>query len=144
MNFPPVNQPISGLIPEVWARWFNDVKRLLDGTGLNTKIQTKLTTSDATQTTIQTLPLEDNTVYDVSAIITGRNSSDRASYNIEGTVYREGGNAVIEGQTVVHSAESDSAWDATYTVSGNDLRVSVTGTAGTDINWSCFFQWVKS
>lgn len=100
-----------------------------------------VTTTDATQTTVATLTLLDENTYHVKALVVGVQSTGggRASYEIDCTVYRTGaGSATLQGSvTSVHANESDTNWDATFTVSGNDLRVSVTGVAATTVKWDC-------
>ena len=38
---------------------------------------------------------------------------------------------------------SDSNWDIEITVSGNDVRASVTGLAATTVNWKCSMQFIE-
>lgn len=107
-------------------------------------------TTDATQTTAFTFTLSDTTLYWFEATIEGRDTSgtDRALYTKKALVYREGGGATIQGSVVAIHAdiETNAAWDATFTVSGNNLLVSVTGAAATTVNWVCKinFQAVSS
>ena len=83
--------------------------------------------------------LADNNVYVVNAEVAAfEDGVNRAGYSIKVIVYRDGGGATIQGGvTSVITSESEAAWDATFTVSGNDLRVSVTGEAATTIGWTC-------
>lgn len=98
-----------------------------------------LTTTTVSQQTIDSITLDDNKVYHATAIVKAfEDGVNRASYKLEATVYRDGGNATLQGGvTSVHTSESEAAWDATFTVSGNILRVSVTGEAATTIGWTC-------
>jgi hypothetical protein len=112
-----------------------------------TKAPAEVQTTDATQTTVDSVTLLDENTYHVEAWVVGVKSdgSDRASYHITATVYRTGaGNATLQGAvTAVHSQESNAAWDATFTVSGNDIRVSVTGVAATTIEWGCTLKYIN-
>ena len=96
-------------------------------------------TSDDTQTTCATLTLLDENTYMVEALVVGvqDDGTDRASYKIACTVYRTGaGGATLQGAvTIMHAQESNAALDATFTVNGNDLRVSVTGIAAETWEW---------
>lgn len=96
-------------------------------------------TTDATQTTLDTVTLTDENTYHVEALVTGVQSdgTDRASYHIACTVYRtSAGSATLQGAvTVIHGNESNAALDCTFTVSGNDLRLSVTGIAAETWEW---------
>ena len=102
-------------------------------------------TTDGATTTALTIPLEDNktshVLISVSARRTGGSAGtagDGASYIIAGTFRRvSAGNSTLIGSlTVVHSGESQPAWDATLSVSGTDLLVRVGGAANNSISWS--------
>lgn len=118
---------------------FGNITKILNPEGYEIRHATTLTTTTVTQQTIDSITLDDNAVYHVSAKVKAfEDGVNRASYNIEATVYRDGGNATLQGGvTSLHTSESEAAWDATFTVSGNILRVSVTGEAATTIGWTC-------
>ncbi len=102
--------------------------------------QARGTTADATQTAIQTFTLNDNSVYMIESRIVARNTTDGnagAAYVIRGSYSRSGGGAatIIGAVSSAFSAESNAAWDATFTTNSNDVRVSVTGEAAKDITW---------
>lgn len=101
-------------------------------------------TTDATVTTLATLPLEDASTYhmiaDVVARRTGGSSGtagDGASYRIIGTFRRvsAGAATLIGSLTSDHAAESQAGWDATLSASGNDVLVRVTGASGNNVSW---------
>ena len=64
-------------------------------------------------------------------------AGDGASYRILGTFRRvSAGSATLIGSlTADHTAESQGGWDATLTVSGNDVLVRVTGAANNNVSW---------
>ena len=104
-----------------------------------------LKTTDATVTTLSTIPLEDNRTYQVVADVVARRtggasgtSGDGASYRILGTFRRvaAGAATAIGSLTVVHSAESQGGWDCTLTVSGNDVLIRVTGAVNNNVIWA--------
>jgi len=115
--------------------------------GWKTRDGVEVQTTDATQTTTDSITLEDENTYMISAYVVGVKSdgSQRASYHIECTAYRTGGgSATLQGAvTSVHAQESDAAWNATFTVSSRDVRVSVTGVAATTIEWMCSLRYVN-
>lgn len=124
------------------------IVRELAGTkndGLVTLKLTETQTTNDTQTAIGTFALLDENTYDLVARVIGVESdgSNRASYQIAATVYRTGaGSATIQGTvTALHAAESDASWDVTFTVSGNNVSVSVTGVAATTIEWGGYLQY---
>ena len=114
--------------------------------GFVTRAAAEVQTGDATVTTIDSFTLLDENTYHVEAKVVGVESdgSQRASYHIAATVYRTGaGNATLQGTvTSLHTQESDPGWNCTFTVNGNDVRVSVTGDAST-IEWGCILDSVN-
>ena len=104
-------------------------------------------TTDATVTTIDSITLLNENTYHAEVMIAGVKSdgSQRASYHLAATVYRtSAGNATIQGTvSTLHTSESDATWNATFTVSGNDLRVSVTGKDATTVEWGCTLKYIN-
>jgi len=96
-------------------------------------------TTDAVQTTLFQFTLLDTTAYRFEAEVVARSTDGvhRALYGKIALVYREGGGATIQGAVLnLHTdVETSAGLDATWTVSGNIVRLSVTGLALTDINW---------
>jgi len=113
----------------------NDDLKLIKGT---------LQTTNNTTTTLLAYTLQTGSTYSIKATIKAREVSgaDRALYVKQGLFYREGGGAVQQGTTqdVISDIESNSAWDSTFDVSGNDVRVRVTGAASTTINWHVILE----
>jgi len=101
-------------------------------------------TTDATVTTLLTLPLEDHSTYqlvvDVVARRTGGSAGtagDGASYRLIGTYRRvSAGDATLIGAiTTVHSAESVGGWDCALSVSSQDVLVRCTGQSSVNVSW---------
>lgn len=123
-------------------------------TGAGTKCDGMMTTeasevqnNNANPITVDSITLLDENTYHVEAWVIGVKSdgSARASYHIACTVYRTGGGgATLQGGiSSLHTSESDPNWDATFTVNGNDLRVSATGVAATTIDWVCVIKYIN-
>lgn len=117
---------------------FRNIAEILNPAGYTIRDETTLTTTTVTQQTIDSITLDDDSVYHATAIVKAfEDGVNRASYNLEVTAYRDGGNATLQGGvSSLHTSESEAAWDATFTVSGNDLHISVTGEAATTIGWT--------
>lgn len=101
-------------------------------------------TTDATQTTIFSLTLNDDTVYTFDVMITMRDEAgvERASYIRQVRAHREAaGSATLGTINQPFADETTAGLDATFTVSGNDIRVSATGLAATTINWVAFVRY---
>jgi hypothetical protein len=106
-----------------------------------------VSTGNAAQTTLLAYALATGTTYSVRAVVTARESisgSSRAMFVVKALAYRESGGAVIEGTTPyqVEKVQSTGAstWDATATVSGNNLNIAVTGAASTTIHWKIILE----
>ena len=107
-------------------------------------VEASVETTDATVTTLATLPLEDGKTSQIVADIVARRTGgasgtagDGAGYRIIGTYRRvsAGAATLIGSVTADHTAESQAGWDATLTVSGNDVLVRVTGATGNNLSW---------
>ncbi len=102
-----------------------------------------VSTTDATPTTIATVPIADNTAVMLIANIVGRrtNAGDRACYIRRVLVYREAAGAPVFQNTIntEFTRESVPLWNATFVVSGNDVLIQVTGRAGDNINWNVLY-----
>jgi hypothetical protein len=97
-------------------------------------------TTDATaNVTLYSQTLADDTVYVYSVLVTCRDTggTERAAYARRVRVHRESaGVAVLGTIEAPYTDESDAGMNVTFTVSSNDIRVSVTGKAATTINWA--------
>lgn len=104
-------------------------------------------TTDATETTVDSITLLDENTYHVEALIIAVQSdgTDRASYHIAGTFYRTStGSATQQGSTTaVHTEESNASLAATFTVSSNDVRVSITGIAAETWEWGTTVSYIN-
>jgi len=97
-------------------------------------------TTNAVQTTLLVTTLTDNRLYWLEAHVVGRDEAgtERAAYVIRVRAHRQGGGgATVSTVQADWTEETNAGLDATFTVSGNDVRVSVTGLAGTTIDWVC-------
>lgn len=98
-------------------------------------------TTDATTTTLAFITLADGRAYHITARVVARKSdgTDRAFYWRAVLAFRQGGGAAIQGGIVVNLATVESAgaagWNFTLDASGNDVRLRVTGAAGTTVYW---------
>jgi hypothetical protein len=100
-------------------------------------------TTDATPTsTFWRMTMADGDMVWVEVTIIGDQSdhSNRAVYKIGGLYSCASGTASLQGSLadLITAIESDAAWAATLTTSTNTVRASVTGKAGTTINWRIF------
>lgn len=96
-------------------------------------------TTDATPAVIWSLTLADNTAYWVDALVVARGTAaSQNGYQRRCVVSRRGAGAALggAGSVSIWTDEDDLDWDVEFVVSGNDLRLQVTGEAATTIDWS--------
>jgi len=102
---------------------------------------TQTTSSAVTTLWSQTLSDESACLVEAHVVAKKDDASDRAAYVRRALVYRDGGAAVMQGAvSTTETIESDAAWDCTVDVSGNDVRVRVTGKAATTIDWDAHMK----
>lgn len=95
-------------------------------------------TSDATQTTCGVVTLPDECYAQFLVRVVARTTGGvRAEYVRWYSAGREAGAgaAAVAGNTSTRLVEDIAAWDCLMDVSGNDMRVRVTGAAATTIDW---------
>lgn len=122
--------------------------RYTGANGLPIEMTGTATTNDATVTTLISAAIADQTCVLATARVSARqtNGVERATYIRTVQVYREGGGAVLgaAGVQTDFTDESDAAWDCTFDVNGNDLRLRVTGDAGNDVDWAGVLELVEA
>ena len=105
----------------------------------NIRHTSTVSTSDATQTSILTLALPDESAWSINTQIVGKDSAttNRAAYLQHALIYRDaGGGATLQGSvTNISTIESNAAWDGIVKVSSNSAQVAVTGAAGVNVSW---------
>lgn len=105
--------------------------------------QARISTTDATETTLAAYTMVDDRVWLMEALVAAREHSgaDRAYFHIEGLFYREGASAAQQGLTISSvNLESDYDWDCDFDVDDADVRIRVTGELATDVDWR---SWVR-
>lgn len=107
-------------------------------------MQGRAATTDATETTLQSVTLDDNTVYTFWSHIVARQTGGTAGTTGNGALYVRvfaakrvsAGTATAIGTVgVIRTNEDDAGWNVNLDVSGNDVRVRVTGAADQNITW---------
>ena len=106
-------------------------------------------TTNATPLDITLFSLADDTVYSVKAVVLARRSDgggqERAMFDLGALVYRaSGGSATFEGSTKQFQKEASSSVEADFSVSGNDLRMTVEGLSSEDYEWTVNFEYIAS
>lgn len=100
-------------------------------------------TIDATDTTVWSLTVSDTTAYWFEGTVVARTTSgtDCVVGRVLAQAHREGAGAVIGDVQLQYLDPSTSTWVITWDVSGNDVRLRVTGAAATTINWAATVKY---
>ena len=111
---------------------------------LNSQASNTVSTTDATTTTIATIPIAEASVNLIEARCLARrtDSNENAAYIRKVVVLRDGaGVATLLGaQDGTLTRENDNQWDCNLVVAGNNVLVRVTGRAGRSIDWKSFHE----
>lgn len=103
--------------------------------------ENRVQTTNATQTLATFVALPNSSIVGVEAWAVARqDGTNQAGYHLRAVVSQEGGTAALIGTVDQLAREDQAAWDATITVSGNEVRVSVTGAAATTIEWWAYMK----
>lgn len=96
-------------------------------------------TTDASATDLISLTLSDDAAYRVRIEVVAVQSGggNRNDYHRSALVYRDGGNATLQGSVIDIETPRESAagWDCTIAVTGSTVVVRATGALATSINW---------
>ena len=100
-------------------------------------------TPGATETTLMAYTLLDESLYTITAHVVAKSTGgDAKMFTITGAFKRTGGGGDTTMGSILNvvTPQGDvgaALWAATLDVSGNDVRVRVTGVALTTIDWLC-------
>lgn len=96
-----------------------------------------ITTSNATKTVIQTIPIPNDSSAMVTCRISGIKSDGSLAANgvVHASYKNDGGSLSEQNYETGAHFEFPSGWNFVIDVSGTDIKPSVTGAAGTTINW---------
>lgn len=104
--------------------------------------QNRVTTTDATVTTIHTVTIPaSTTVYIVARVVARRTggssgtAEDGAAYEIQAAYKNAAGTATEIGETAVFTAESQAGWNCTISPSSGNAIVTVAGAANNNVTW---------
>jgi len=103
----------------------------------------RIATTDATQTTINTIAIPASTTVMIEAYVRARRTGgsagtaeDGAGYIVRATYQNAAGVATIIGAVnASYTAESQAGWDATFTTSAGNVLLRVTGAVNNNVTW---------
>lgn len=102
--------------------------------------QDVVTTTDATPTTISTLATYTDSVWGVSAVVTNiKSDATKGCYIKVDAAFRNDSGVVsaIGVPNFVTNISDNVNYDVSFTISGTDVLIQVTGDAGETIDWQC-------
>lgn len=102
--------------------------------------QDVVTTNDATPTTISTLATYSDSVWGVSAVVTNiKSDATKGCYIKVDAAFRNDSGVVsaIGVPNFVTNISDNVNYDVSFTISGTDVLIQVTGDAGETIDWQC-------
>lgn len=99
-------------------------------------------TTDATATNVAAFLMPDlcASFAKIKTLAVQSGGSNRAWYEKTGTHYRNGGGVTLQVAATIVEQESNAAWDASFSVSGNYMLPRVTGVAATNIVWRTMLE----
>lgn len=101
-------------------------------------ISTTVTTPGPAATTGQTINIPTNSIVTISTYVSARNTATGVGNGYVLMVRAKNVAGVVTLGTIgnTYTFEDTVAWDATYTVSGTTVRVTVSGAGGTNVDWA--------
>lgn len=105
---------------------------------------TTVNTTDATQTTLATIPITASRTYVIETCVVARRTGgssgtadDGASYVRRATYTTKSGTVTLMGsvQTIGTDAEDQAGWDVTMTISGTNVLLRVTAAGNNNVTW---------
>lgn len=106
-----------------------------------------VSTTDATLTTLQTIPTTSNSCIIVNTKIIGRrtggssgSAQDAGAYERILRIKNVAGTVTIYDLQTDYTSEDQSAWDVSFSVSGTDVLAQVTGAVNNNIDWKAITE----
>ncbi len=104
--------------------------------------QNRVATTNATVTTLHTIPIPATTTVAVEAIVYARRTGgaagtaeDGARYTLSAVYKNVAGTATLIGAVTKVADEDQAGWDANLTPTGSDVLVEVTGAVDNNVTW---------
>jgi hypothetical protein len=114
---------------------------------IESTFQNKVTTTDATVTTLATIAIPASTSVMIEARVVARRTGgasgtaeDGAGYIVSGVYKNVAGTATEIGETSIFSAEDQAGWACTINVSGANALLQVTGAASNNVSWVATYR----
>ena len=105
-------------------------------------------TVDGTVTDAVTYAISDNKVYNFKVYVVSRRSDatgSRGAWELQACAYREGGGATLQGSVKQNfQNRTPGTIDVNIVVSGNNVKVQVTGLAAQTFEWKAYVQILES
>lgn len=111
----------------------------LAGGGGSGSATTIVSTTDATVTTIDTVPISTNQVLMIKAKVVAKKDdfAMKGGAEVVGAYANNAGTVTRQGFVGNIFAQIEATWTVTLVISGTNVLVRVKGAAGTNISWKC-------
>jgi hypothetical protein len=104
--------------------------------------QNRVTTTNATATTLHTFTVPTSTTYYISAVVIARrtggtsgSAEDGASFEIKGTYKNVSGTATLIGVVNKLANKDQGTWNVAFNTSSNTVQLQVSGSTNNNITW---------
>ena len=115
--------------------------------GTAASIKTTLSTTDATVTTIDTVPIPTDQIVILTAKVVSKKDDLTLTgyYDIICGYTNNSGTVTINGGGVVNyqDRQTPAGWNVTFVISGTNVLIRVKGAAATNVDWKCARQTLK-
>lgn len=147
LTSPAEGTPILQITDNQVEEYINGEWRVIGAGSWVVRTAKSVTTTDATETVIDSFTLGEGETYLVQANIVAQAASEngRGGAQKMAVVYRKtSGSAIMQGavETVI-ARGSNGAWVLDIQVSGNDVQAIVQGVAATTITWKVSMQYIQ-
>lgn len=139
INPPPIQIPPDFALDKTKGKFFggliNTVYQLWTRV-YGTRTDFKLTTTDASATAVLRIPVDSGKTTMVNAYVVAQNTTgDSAWYRLIGAYKNVSGTLTGIGTPGLIGGEDQAAWNFSFSSSGEEILLVVTGAAGNDITW---------
>lgn len=107
----------------------------------------EVATTDATVTTLATIPIPTDTTVHIEATVVARRTggaagaaNDGAGYKIYSVLKNTAGTAIVIGTATSVHGESQAGWDAVVDANSSNARIRVTGAVSNDVSWYTIYK----
>ncbi len=113
--------------------------------GVIAGIKKTVSTTNATVTTIDTVPIPTGQMVMLTAKVVARKSTNdqQGFFDVIAGYCNNAGTVSIQGVVNYQDRQTQATWNVTFVISGTNVLIRVKGAAGATISWKCARQTLK-